>query len=389
MALIAHDLHSGWFSSEALRRLGVEAGRDDPPGGTIERDANGRPTGVLRERALDWWYEARPRPSAAERRRAVLEAQAALHRFGVTGVHSVEGPESFRIVRDLEAADELRLRVLHHMPQRALGALIDCGITSGFGGPWLRIGGIKIFTDGALGSRTAWMLEPYEDTGERGIRRLDPDELADDVARAASAGLSSTVHAIGDAAVRMTLDALEAAPTERTAVPHRIEHLQCVRPEDLGRAGRAGIVASMQPSHMLTDIPIAERAWGERCRGAFAFRDLLDAKTVLAFGSDAPVESPDPREGIYAARTRRDRAGRPAEGWYPDQRLSGLEILRAYTVGPARAAGAGDDRGRLVPGEPADMVAWDRDLAAVEPDAVREAGVLATIIGGALVHRAG
>ncbi len=387
VALIAHDLHSGWLNSEALTRLDVGPGRPDPQGGFVERDSGGKPTGVLKERALSWWYEARPRPGAAECKGAVREAQTALHRLGVTAVHSVEAPEAFCVVQDLERSHELRLRVLHHMPRRYLDALIECGISSGFGGEWLRIGGIKVFTDGALGSRTAWMLQPYEDTGECGIPRLEPDEFRADIERASRAGLAATVHAIGDAAVRMTLDCLEDAGADGLAIPHRIEHLQCVHQADLGRAGKAGIVASMQPSHMLTDIPLAELGWGsERSRGAFAFRSLLGAGTVLAFGSDAPVEAADPREGFYAARARRDRGGYPEDGWFPEERLSGAEVLEAYAVGPARAAGDADRRGRLSPGFAADFAAWDTDLVTAEPDRLFSAGVISCVVNGEIVY---
>jgi len=388
VVLISHDLHSGWLNSEAMRRLGVGRERPDPAGGFVERGSDGQPTGILKERALDWWYQGRPQPTETERRRAVLEGQGVLHQLGVTAVHSVEAPESFRTVEGLERSGELRLRVLHHMPQRYIDSLIECGIVSGFGGDWLRVGGIKYFTDGALGSRTAWMLEPYADSAGCGIRRLETEEFAADVERAARAGLSATVHAIGDAAVRMTLDVLEAVGPTDLAIPHRIEHLQCVHPDDLGRAGAAGIVASMQPSHMLTDIRLVEERWGaKRVRQTYALRSLANAGTVLAFGSDAPVEAADPREGFYGAVARRDRSGYPESGWNPPERLSGLDVLKAYTVGPAVAAGE-SRRGRLAQGFHADFAAWDTDPVTAIPEEVLGAEVVATVVGGEVVFRA-
>lgn len=389
VTLVAHDLHTGWLNTEAMRRLGILENRSDPPGGSLERDPEGRPTGLLKERALDWWYEGRPRPGDAERKAALLEGQAALHRVGVTAVHSVEAPDCFRLLEGLELADELQLRVLHHFPQRFIDRLIDCGIASGFGSERLRVGGIKYFSDGALGSRTAWMLEPYEDWEGCGIPRLEPGELAADVERALRAGLSATVHAIGDAAVRMVLDTLERAGSGGLKIPHRIEHVQCVQRSDLGRLARSGIVASMQPSHLLTDIRLAEERWGpERCRGTMALRSLLAAGTVLAFGSDAPVEEADPRQCFYAALARRDRSGYPADGWHPDERLTGLEVLRACTEGPALAAGDADRSGRLSPGFHADFCAWDIDPATAEAEEILSAEVLATVIGGEVVYRA-
>jgi predicted amidohydrolase YtcJ len=232
------------------------------------------------------------------------------------------------------------------------------------------------------------MLEPYSDSEQCGIRRLDPEEFRHDVERAAEAGLAATVHAIGDAAVRMTLDTLEGVSSRELGVPHRIEHLQCVHPQDLARAGRLGIVASMQPSHLLTDIPLAEVRWGkERGRQTFALKSLLDAGTTLAFGSDAPVEAADPREGFYGAIARRDRRGYPAEGWHPEERLTGLEALRCYTEGPALAAGDSDRRGRLSPGYHADFAAWDTDLVSADPEELPSARVVATVVGGEVVYR--
>jgi predicted amidohydrolase YtcJ len=186
----------------------------------------------------------------------------------------------------------------------------------------------------------------------------------------------------------MTLSSLERNSSRDLAIPHRIEHLQCVDPEDLARAAEAGIVASMQPSHMLTDIKLAEERWGAvRERTTFALRSLLEFGTVLAFGSDAPVEAADPREGFYAALARRDRDGYPPDGWHPEERLTGLEVLRAYTSGPAVAAGDADRRGRLSPGYFADFAGWSVDFATADPQAILEATVVATVVGGEVVFQ--
>jgi len=204
---------------------------------------------------------------------------------------------------------------------------------------------------------------------------------------AAGAGIAATVHAIGDAAVRRALDLLADAP--RVGIPHRIEHFQCVHPADLGRAAGLGIVVSMQPAHLLSDIPLVERFWGARGQGAYAFRSVLAAGTTLAFGSDVPVASIDPRDGMYAATTRVGEDGTPAVGWRPEERLDFAAALRAYTEGAALAAGAGHRRGTLAAGRDADLVAWEVDPAlAAEPAAFRHARARLTVVGGEVVMRA-
>ncbi|HEY9506358.1 MAG TPA: amidohydrolase family protein, partial [Gemmatimonadales bacterium] len=237
----------------------------------------------------------------------------------------------------------------------------------------------KLFLDGSLGSRTAWMLEPYEGSRDRGMPVAGEQAAAEAMRLAAGRGIAVTAHAIGDAAVRQALDLLERLP--RVALPHRVEHFQCVHPDDLARASAAGIVASMQPAHLLTDIPLVDRHWGRRGRGAYAFRSLLDRGTAVVFGSDVPVASVDPREGVYAAMERR---------WRPEERLRFEEVLRAYTVEAARASGTERRLGRLSPGLEADLVAWEVDPAVERGDgaAFRAGRAVLTVVGGRVVmHR--
>lgn len=382
--LRSHDLHSVWASGEALRRAGVGPATADPPGGRIERDADGEPTGILRENAQQLVLGAVPAPAETARRAAALEAQAALHRLGVTGVHCVE-PDSLGILEALRAADRLALRVLQALPLAGLDDAIRLGLRSGFGGEWLRIGGVKMFLDGALGSRTALLREPYEGSEDRGLSTLPPADFRDAVRRGSAAGLAMTVHAIGDAAVDLALDVLASEGRALDGpVPHRIEHVQLVAPERLADAGAAGIVCSVQPSHLMTDWRAADRHWGARARTAYAFRSLAAGGATLAFGSDMPVEPPDPRHGLYAAVTRRDLAGEPAGGWVPDERITAAEALAAYTLGAAAAAG--DPRqGRLEPGAFADVVAWDRDPLAATPEELLEMACVLTVVGGDVV----
>jgi predicted amidohydrolase YtcJ len=250
------------------------------------------------------------------------------------------------------------------------------------------MGGVKLFLDGSLGSRTAWMLAPYEGSRDRGMPVAGEHAAAGAMRLAACNGIAVTAHAIGDAAVRQALDLLERLP--RAAIPHRIEHFQCVDPADLARAAAAGIVASMQPAHLLTDIPLVDRHWGRRGRGAYAFRSLLRRGTALVFGSDVPVASVDPREGVYAAMERRPADGARGDRWRPEERLGFEEVVRAYTLGAARASGTDGRLGRLAPGLEADFVAWEVDPAAErgEGGAFRAGRAAMTVVGGRIVmHR--
>lgn len=388
--LHSHDLHGAWVNGEALRRCGITRDTPDPEGGEIVRDARGEPTGVLLEKAVRLVESHLPPESAGEVRDALLDAQAEAHRLGLTGVHSVDvtGLEDFTA---MELDGVLRLRVLQSIPLPRLEHAMGAALRSGFGGPWLRIGGVKMFLDGALGSRTAWMREPFEGggPGDTGIRTLEPDAFRDNVRRAAEAGIASTVHAIGDAAVELAIDVLGGAPRVG-AMPHRIEHVQLCPPDLWARAGASGLVGSMQPVHLVTDIPTAERHWGHaRSRGAYAFAPLAAAGMVLAFGSDVPVETCDPRMGLFAAVKRVGWDGEPREGWWMENALTAEQALRAYTEGPAHAAGLGHRQGRLLPGYDADLVAWDADPLACEPDALREMRCLLTMVDGEVVQRAG
>jgi len=385
-AFDSHDVHALWVNSAALAECGIDRSTHDPAGGRIVRDAAGEPSGLLLEHAVRLVHRHLPRVSPDHLLGAVRAAQSAAHQLGVTGIQNVEGADALGAFEKLEAEDALRLLVLAHLPADGLYAALRVGLRSGWGSPWLVTGGVKLFLDGALGSQTAWMLEPYEGTLDRGIVLTEEPAAREALTAAARGGIAATVHAIGDAAVRRALDIIEQLP--QAAIPHRIEHLQLVHPDDLGRAARAGIVASMQPAHLLTDIPLIDRHWGARGAGAFAFRTLLSAGTPLVFGSDVPVETIDPRDGVYAALNRISRDGVPRGGWRPTERLSFDEILHAYTAAPWAAAGRAGRGGALEPGQAADLVAWSAPaLQARVGDgaAFRAARVVLTVVGGETV----
>jgi predicted amidohydrolase YtcJ len=390
VALQSHDMHALWVNTAALHAAGIDRNTPHPSGGHIVRDDDGEPTGLLLEWAGQLVTARLPRPGLEETLDAVLHAQTALHEIGITGVHSFPGvhmkePDPLAVLLHFRERGALRLRVLQHLRDDLLDHAIALGLRSGFGDGWLRIGAVKMFLDGALGSQTAWMREPYEDGSGCGMNTLEPGRFRDTVRRAAAAGIATTVHAIGDAAVCLALDVLADPALRVPALPHRIEHLQCCPPERLGDAAAAGIVCSMQPCHMMTDWSIADRSWGARSAGAFALASLLRNGTLLAFGSDAPVEPVDPRRGLYAAVTRCDERGEPAGGWFPAERIEPVDALLGYTTGPARAAGLPAPFGSIAVGAPADLAAWDRDPLNGHGD-VLGMRCVATLVGGELVH---
>lgn len=394
VALTAKSGHALWASTAALAAAGIGAETPDPAGGRIGREEDGSPSGILYDNAMDLVYRAMPKATPEETAARMEKAMKAVHRAGLTGIHDFDGAAAFSAFRILEERGALSLRVVKGIPHDLLDAAVGLGLRSGFGDGLLSIGAVKLFADGALGSRTAWMLEPYEGTEDRGIATMDAEAMAEDIRKANAAGLDCAVHAIGDAACRGVLDAFERAGREaarggkRTA-RNRIEHAQLLHPADLPRLARLGIAASMQPVHATSDMDMAERHWGGRCATAYPWRSLLELGTVLAFGSDCPVESPSPLAGIHAAVTRRRPDGSPGkDGWRPEQRIPVLEAVRAYTEGAARAAGREADLGRIRAGCLADLTVLDRDPVSADPSEIAGIGILAAIVGGAFVYRA-
>lgn len=387
------DGHSLWVNSRALELAGITSATPDPDGGQIQRDARGEPTGILFETAMELVRAIVPPPTRAERLAALRLAINEALSYGLTSLHvppatdPADGPDTLIDLQALRADGDLTIRVLAHIAGAHLDHAIGLGLRSGLGDDWLRIGGLKLFADGSLGSESAHMLAPYEERDHTGIAVIPPTEMKAIVTRANAHGISVVVHAIGDAANRSVLDAIAAARSTAAhlALPNRIEHAQILDPRDIPRFAELGVIASMQPIHCTADMVMAERLWGARCATSYAWRSLLDAGVTLAFGSDAPVETLDPWAGIHAAVTRQTTDGIPAGGWYPEQRLALTEALAAYCSGPAAAEAAFDRKGRLSSGMLADLVVLNGNPFQMPAEHLHTLHAELTIVGGKIM----
>lgn len=362
--LIRKDGHSAWVSSAALVLAGIDTATEDPPGGVIDRDVRRRPTGILRETAMHVVSAILPRAGDADFDAAMVKALAGLAELGVTSVHAMDTARGFASLQRLHTAGGLPIRVTYNLPLADLHHAERLGVRSGWGDDWLRIWGVKAFLDGSLGSRTAEMLDGS------GTARLPQPELADMIDRCARAELNVCLHAIGDGAVRRALDALARKRDAWRYWRPRIEHAQCVHPKDVPRFAKIGVIASMQPIHAVADRALADKYWPKVAAHAYAWGAMARAGAVLAFGSDAPVETADPLQGIDAASAWRKRAG-----WHPELAISRAKALRAYTVGAAFAVGMEQHVGSLRLGKLCDMTVVD------------DTGVVATIVGAKVSWR--
>lgn len=397
--------HSAWVNHHALKAADLTSAFTDPPGGRLGRLEDGSLDGILYETGMDLVSQAIQQPSLEKITQAIRRALPSLWRVGLTAVHDFDRRDCFAALQILHAAGELKLRVLKSIPLEDLSLAIGLGLRSGFGDDMLRIGSVKAFMDGALGPQTAAMFSPYEGSpNERGILMMDSEELFEHARLAAENGLGMAVHAIGDRANHEVLDAyqhLRAYERDHLASPgvytagvntagfrHRIEHVQVLHPQDVDRLAALEVIASMQPLHATSDMLMADRHWGKRSELAYALRTQLQAGAHLAFGSDAPVETPNPFLGLHAAVTRRRADGSPGEqGWYPEQRLSLTEALHGFTSGAAYAAGMEDRQGRLSPGCLADLILLDVDPFSVAPHELQSILPVRTMVGGEWVFR--
>jgi predicted amidohydrolase YtcJ len=367
VAMWSKDYHSLWLNTAALALAGGDLEVD---GGVVERDADGAPTGVLREESA-WRFKDKHLAAPADEYLDAMRAGVRLaHARGVTCVHDKDG---WLGAAGLWQQLEPQLRVWQSIPADRLPELRALSLRSGVGSPLLRLGYLKVFMDGTLGSQTAWMMDGS------GVRITSGEELAEIVRAGAEAGWPVGVHAIGDRANREALDAFESTRDlwQPLGLRQRIEHAQCLAPEDVARFAQIGVAASVQFTHAPSDEELAKRFWPDKLDGVYSFRSLLESGALLANGSDAPVEELDPWAGVLAAVLRH---------WRPDQRLTVEEALHATCVAPAWISHDERVRGTLLPGRAADLVVLDRDPLSIEPDELPEVEVVATMVGGRWVH---
>lgn len=390
------DGHAAWGNSEAIRRAGVTKATKDPSGGRIERDSAGNPAGVFVDGAIG--LVGASVPDASERDR-IAALDASLHemaKVGLTGVGDAGiDVATYQLFR--RYADENKLTARIYAMIRDTGTAFDTiskdGPLIGYGNDFLTVRSVKLFADGALGSRGAAMLAPYSDDADNsGLLFMTPDTLTAKIEKAFGKGYQVNVHAIGDQANREVLDSFAAAyktHPDAVAFRNRVEHAQIVSLEDIPRFTTLHLIASMQPTHATSDMNMAEdRVGSERIKGAYAWQRFLKQGTVIAGGSDFPVESPNPFYGLYSAVTRKDHQGEPPAGWYPEQDLSLTEALRAFTLDAAYAEHAEKTLGTLEPGKWADFIVVDHDIIKDSPDHLWQTKVLQTWVAGKQVYQA-
>jgi predicted amidohydrolase YtcJ len=397
------DAHTMLANALAMKLAGVDRNTPDVPGGKIGRDAQGNPTGIFVDAAKDLIERVIPSPTSQQIARALLQAQKHAFRFGVTGVHdmgfvgsraSESSADLFRAYQILLQQGDLKIRTSLYTPLPQWKKLANLGVLAPFGNSTLQVGGLKGFSDGSLGSSTAWFLDPYTDNpkscGGPSDELTNPEQMFGNMQGGDAAGLQLAIHAIGDRANKMVLDFFDQIGRTNGARDRRlrIEHAQHLKPSDVARFPRMKVIASIQPYHCIEDARWAcGRIGPDRIKEAWACRSLLEAGTTLAFGSDWWVAPIDPLKGIYAAVTRRPIDGSCPEGWVPEEKISVKDAVHAYTVGPAYASFQENSRGALAPGRSADLVVLSHDILNIEPEEILESKTDITIVNGEVVYQ--
>jgi predicted amidohydrolase YtcJ len=386
------DGHSCWVNSLTLKLCDITKKTKDPFGGVIMRDPNtGEPTGILKESAMDLLTLEGYEPLAQHDFDDIKIALQQAAQLGVTSIQTSVTFNEYEILRRLKKNDEITARINVWFSINALDTLILRNMHAGDGDELLRIGFLKIFLDGTLGSGTALFAEPYtDDSLTSGCAQYTEKDFSNLIARAHKSGFQTGTHAVGSLAVEWVLNAIDSAQHVYgdTKLRHRIEHAQVISDGDFARFAPGGVIASMQPTHCTTDLRFCEQRIGkERSNGAYAWRTLINNHAMLAFGTDWPVEPLDPMRGLYSAITRTNiETGQPEGGWFPKQRLTLQEAIHYYTVGSAYASGEENLKGTLSPGKLADIIILDRNLFAIEPEQILATNVVMTMLGGKIVY---
>jgi predicted amidohydrolase YtcJ len=388
-ALRSKDGHLLWINSVALEFFRINKNTPDPPGGVIDKDFKGVPTGILKENAADNSAERIPKPSYQDNLKSIKAAQNHLLKLGITGVGDCdEDSDLFSIYNDLDEQGQLQLRVFKMVSRDGFRKAIDLNFKTGAGSEHLRIGCLKLFADGALGSQSALMFEPYEhSSGNYGVETLNQSGIEEYVRVALDAGISIAIHAIGDKANYQALSAIgkfQSSYGNQNLRP-RIEHAQLLRKSDIDLFKAYNIIASVQPIHATSDRDTADRYWGKRSRYAYPFRTFLERGIKMAFGSDAPIETASPMAGIHAAVTRQ-RVGESRPGWYLEETITPIKAVEAYTLGSAHASCLDDICGSISVGKRADLVVLSDDIFEIKPDRIAQSEVLMTIIDGKIAY---
>ena len=386
------DGHAAWANSKAMQIAGIDDDTPDPIGGKIIRDNNGKATGILVDKAMSLVESHIPASDKDEIREAYREAMRKLVSLGVTGVHDT-GINTQEAEVYMSMADDGELDMRIYAMISGAGKNLDAigKPLTAYGGDKLDIAAVKLYSDGALGSRGAALIEPYSDDVEnRGLPFWTAEELLAFTKKANDMGFQVGIHAIGDLGNRMVLDAFEKAQDGRPSeLRNRVEHAQIISLDDIPRFAELGVIASLQPTHATSDMNMAEDRLGpDRIKGGYAWRKLLDSGAVLASGSDFPVELPNPFYGLYAAVTRQDRDGMPEGGWYIEEGLTRAEALHSFTLAAAYAAHQEDRMGSLEPGKWADFIMIDRDYFTIPSSEIDDIQVIETWVGGKRVFDA-
>ncbi len=385
--LTAKSLHAGWANSRALELANLSNASPDPPKGKFGRTPQGQLNGLLYEDAMLLLSSVIPKPSESTLIEMIVRAQARLHEYGITSIHDFDGERCLRALLKLEQDDRLRLRVMKQIREKEFPRAVAEDYRSRFRTDWIRIGHLKLFADGALGPRTAAMLNGYEsDTDNVGMLLFSTEEIVEIGIAANQSGYPLAVHAIGDKANRTVLDAFDVLKNRGIVAapfPHRIEHVQLLQERDVPRLAKLDVTASMQPIHALSDLEMAKLHWGERVRWSYAWNSQFETGAHVIFGSDAPVETPDPWAGIFASIARRPVGSAPdTPVWVPEECISIDKSIRAYTSLPAACSPWKSLIGQIAPGYAADIIILDRNPMEMDADAILKIQPCAVMVNG-------